>query len=82
MVPLALLCFLFPTVVVLALPNAHPMITPAPAALEQRDLESVASSYGVQQFLGDLPFGEAVEKMLGISDRDLDARPAQVLNLP
>ncbi|KAK0626923.1 hypothetical protein B0T14DRAFT_122461 [Immersiella caudata] len=48
-------------------------------------LGSTVSNYiasGVPQFFQDLPTGKDVEAKLGIADRDLDAKPTQVLNLP
>ncbi|KAK4453848.1 hypothetical protein QBC34DRAFT_195100 [Podospora aff. communis PSN243] len=48
-------------------------------------LGSTVSGYiasGIPQFFQDLPTGQDVEIRLGIADRDLDAKPTQVLNLP
>lgn len=48
-------------------------------------LGSTVSNYiasGVPQFFQDLPTGDAVQSSLGISDRDLEAKPTQALNLP
>jgi hypothetical protein len=48
-------------------------------------LGSTVSNYiasGIPQFFQDLPTGQEVESRLGIADKDLDAKPTQVLNLP
>lgn len=45
------------------------------------DVSSFVAS-GVPQYFQNLPVGDDVQKELGLSDKDLDALPTQVLNLP